>query len=353
MKNSRRILQIVPRPPGSRDGVGDYALRLADQLHSDQGIETVFAAAPLTRIIAADNASYAHIILHYVNYGYHKRGIPTRLPALVQQLKQGCEGKIVTIFHELYASAPPWRSAFWLQPWQKSIARRIAQLSDACIVSSETMRDLLRQLAPASNVSVHPVISTLGESILPVDQFVRRDPHRWAIFGGEHLLRRSLRSFSRRLPLIPEPFSPKELYVLGGSESSAVRHDLDEMHRVTCHYRPAIEAGAASEILSSCSFGWIDYFQQRNVPTDAILKSGSFASYCAHGVIPVLPHQGSRIAMRGEQMPGPYFVSANQSHLPSPAERAKISADICDWYRRNAGVEHLARGIAALLQTKS
>ena len=364
---SGRILQIVPRAPGLHDGVGDYALKLAEQLRSDHERETIFAAAAVTSdsrvqnfdvvaplAIAEHECAHCHdVILHYVNYGYHKRGLPTHLSSMVQRLKQTCGGRLVTIFHELYASAPPWRSAFWLQPAQKAIARAIARLSDACVVSSETMRDLLRRLSPTSEIAVHPVVSALGEPNLSIDQFVRRDPHRWVIFGGTHLLQRSLSTFRHRLSVIPESFFPHELYVLGGEENPTTHRDLGEIRGIACHYRPRIEASAASEILSSCSFGWIDYFRQHSVPTAAILKSGSFASYCAHGVIPILPHEGSVIALQGDQLPGPYFIETNRTHLPALPDRAKTSACIYEWYRRHASVEHLANGIAALLQIKS
>ena len=351
LKNSAPILQIVPRTPGGHDGVGDYAARLAEQLKADFGRETRFAVAPLESISQSQCAD-SDIILHYANYGYHTRGVPTQLPSILAQLKQRCRRKLLTIFHELYASAPPWRSAFWLQPWQKSIARSIARISDACLVSSETMRDTLQRLAPGRPISVHPVISTLGEPDFSPPQFVRRDSHRWAIFGGTHLLQRSLQSFRQRIAVIPDFFSARELFLLGGSDTNALRNELDQIRGVTCHYHPAIDASAASEILSSCSFAWIDYFRQRDVPTAVILKSGSFASYCAHGVIPILPHHGSPVALRGDQLPGPYFVEANRTHLPAFAERAKVSADIYEWYRRHASVELLAKAIAALLHVK-
>ena len=346
MLDSRRtILQIVPQLPGSHDGVGDYAARLADCLRIEYDKETIFVAPPLDSV----NQS-AHIILHYVNYGYHKRGLPLQLPSGLRRLRQTCGGKLLTVFHEIYASSPPWQSAFWLQPWQKSIARNIAHISDACVVSSEVMRDMLLELAPAVPVSVHPVISTLGEPTFSSDQFARRDPHRWVIFGGTHLLKRSLQSFRRRFALVPDAFSPRELFLLGGAENQSVRDEVDQIPGVECHYHPAIDAGVASEILSSCSFGWIDYFRQPNIPMAVILKSGSFASYCAHGVIPVLPQAGSEIAVNADRLPGPYCVGRDRTNLPAKSERAKVSHEIYNWYARRAASENLARGIIAVLR---
>lgn len=361
------ILQIVPRAPGLFDGVGDYAYRLAEQLRSDFELETTFAAAAscsvprirnfdvvsLHAMTERERPACRDIVLHYVNYGYHKRGVPFRLPALLQRLKKVCGGRLITILHELYASSPPWQSAFWLQPLQKSIARKIVRISDGCVVSSEVMRDMLLQLAPEASISIHPVVSTLGEPTFSLDQFVGRDPQRWAIFGGTHLVRRSLNSFRLRLKAIAGAFAPREVFVFGGSDDKTVRETLDQIDGIDFHYRPAIDATDASETLSSCSFGWIDYFHRPTIPSAVILKSGSFASYCAHGVIPVLPHIHSPIALRGDPLPGPYFVDANQTHLPAIADRAKISAGIYEWYRRNASVEGLAKTIASLLQIKS
>ena len=359
-------MQIVPRAPGSHEGVGDYALKLAERLRVDSGAETIFAVASPTsippagnfRVLALASISEAEwrkencsdIILHYVNYGYQNRGVPFRLPGILRGLRRGCDGKFVTIFHELYASGSLGQSAFWLQPLQKSIAGSIAQMSDACVVSSEAMREMLLGLAPAAAVSVHPVISTVGEPTLSADQIDRRDPRRWVIFGGTHLVARSLRSLRSKITAIPAPLSPRQLFVIGGTENEVVRSELDHLRGVDSQYLPAIEAGAASEILSSCAFGWIDYFRQDDVPTDAILKSASFSSCCAHGVIPVLPHGGSAIVLENDRLPGPYFVEAGRANLPSESEIGKTAAEIYQWYRRNASVERLAKGIAAALE---
>ena len=360
------ILQIVPHAPGSHEGVGDYALKLAERLSSSYETGTIFAAAepgasprignfevvaPLaTATVERACANCRGIVLHYVNYGYHKRGLPVRLPSLLRQLRETCGGQLITIFHELYASSAPWRSAFWLQRWQKSIARKIVRVSDGCVVSSEVMRDMLLQVAPGTAISVHPVISTLGEPAFSSNQFVRRDPHRWAIFGGSHLIKRSLNSFRRCMENVPDFFAPRELFILGGQDDDQVRREMNEMRGVDCHYHPAIEADVASRLLSSCSFGWIDYFHHPDVPAAVILKSGSFASFCAHAVIPVLPQPGSLIALEGDRLPGPYYVTRDRAELPAESERAKVSADIYDWYARHAAVEKLASGIAAGLK---
>lgn len=359
------ILQIVPHSPGAFDGVGDYALNLARTLSASHGIGTTFLAAEKSRTTSSDvypvivglnsascselARSHGHVILHYVNYGYQSRGIPFRLVPMVRELRHNCRGRFLTIFHELYASAPPWKSAFWLQPLQKRIARRIAQLSSACLVSSESMRRQLEKMTSGTQTSVYPVPSNFGEPDLSLGQFGQRDPHRWAICGGTALIEKSLKSFREIIDWIPEEISPQQLFVLGGSDSSAVRALL-RLPGIDTDYRPRLAPADASEILSTSSFVWLDYFHQPDVPGDVLLKSGAFAAACAHGAIPVLPHRYSVISVEADALPGPFFIEPSFSELPAADDRAKIAARFYDWYQRHASAKHLARGIARALE---
>ena len=340
------VLQIVPKTPGGHDGVGDYALNLAKTLLADYGLMTVFVAGKETSSI---KNGCDHVILHYVNYGYQKRGVPFRLLSILQKLRKDCRGRFLTIFHELYASGPPWGSAFWLRPFQIQIAREISRISDACVVSDEAMLKELRRLRPGVRASVLPVSSNFGEPSFTPDQFATRDPHRWVICGGTALVEQSVRSFRSIRSRIPEFFSPRELFVLGGSDNPATRSLLVDLTNVQVDYRPQIDAEEASQILSTCSFGWLDYFHQPNVPSDVILKSSAFGAMCAHGVIAVFPHAGSPISVEGDPLPGSWFINARASELPAEASRQKVAAQIYHWYHQHASSKHRARTIARAL----
>ncbi len=98
------LLQIVPRLPGTHDGVGDYALNLAQALARQFKIKTIFAVPhatakeagafsvrsfDLSAEAAAEIADDCEdVLLHYVNYGYHVRGVPRRLPGFLQTLRR-------------------------------------------------------------------------------------------------------------------------------------------------------------------------------------------------------------------------------------------------------------------------
>jgi hypothetical protein len=357
------ILQIVPRSPGSPDGIGDYALTVARKLLAAYGHKTIFAAhesafrtavgdfeiVPLASLATNGllRREHDHVILHFVNYGYQKRGVPFRLLPILRGLRTQCRGSWLTIFHELYASGPPWKSAFWLRPFQIQIAKSISRMSDACIVSSEASRGQLKQLTPNARISVHPVISNFGEPALSAEQIIHRDPHRWVICGGTALVERSLRSFRGILNQIPDFFSPRDLSVLGGNDNPATRSLLVDLGDIQPDYRPQISAAEASQILCTASFAWIDYFHRPDVPTAVALKSTAFAAACAHAVVPVFPHRGSAISLHGDRLPGPYFIDERQSELPQ--DRAAIASEIYAWYQRRASSEHLVRGIASAL----
>jgi hypothetical protein len=294
-------------------------------------------------------AEFDHVILHYVNYGYQARGIPFGLVRMVRELCHNCGGRFVTIFHELYASSPPWKSPFWLQPLQKRITRAVAQLSGVCIVSSESMLRQLGRLAPGAEIIVHPVLSNFGEPDLSPDQFGARDPHRWTICGGTALIENSLKSFRKIRNRIPEEIAPRQLFVFGGNDSATIRALLPHSE-IQTDYRPRITPADASGILSTSSFVWLDYFDRPGAPTDVLLKSTAFAAACAHGVVPVFPYRSSAISVRADPLPGPFFIEPRLSELPAAEDRAEIAARFYDWYQRHASSNRLAPGIARALE---
>ena len=354
------LLQIVPKVPGGLDGVGDYALVIARQLRDKFGCETVFASfktAPsvdgfevvnLDRLPDA-SAKFDRVLLHYVNYGFQKRGVPFRLLSILRALRSRHLGKFVTVFHELYASGAPWTSTFWLKPLQKTLAKSVANLSDACVVSSNHSRRELMRMVPHADIALHPVPSSVGEPAIPIAQITNRDPHRWVIFGGTGLVERSVRSFHQLIRRIPDSIAPRNLFVLGGADSPATRSLLSDL-KIESDYRPHIPAADVSENLKTCSFAFLDYFHRTDIETSVILKSSAFASACAHAVIPVLPHRGSTVAIDGDPLPGPFFIESDRAEIPGAEGRAKIASDIYDWYHRNAASEILVRRIAEMFQ---
>ena len=364
MTDFRQIIQIIPSASGSRDGVTDYAHTLARRLREGHRIDSTFVTAtPYAGQVLADGFSVlapwrdvlsklkvfdeAPIIFHYVNYGYDRRGVPLWLPRTLRQTK--ARRRLVTIFHELYAAGSFRQSAFWLRPLQMRIARLVAEISDVALVSSDFYRQQLHRLSPMTAIVSHPVFSNFGEPEFTPADMTTRDPHRWVICGGTQLLERSLASFAEMVHRINGPEAPRQLVVIGGTETPAISLALRKLGNIKVTYYPDLQASTASELLAGCTFGWIDYFVQTDIPFSAILKSGAFAALCAHGVIPVVPRIGEVVMIQGDSLPGFFFVDRSSQSLPSESQRSETAWAIYCWYRRNAASASLAQTIESAL----
>jgi hypothetical protein len=286
-----------------------------------------------------------------VNYGYQARGIPFSLRAFAQRLRGQLRGRWVTTFHELYASGPPWKSAFWLRPLQVRIARDIIDASTSCFVSNPPIERAIHAYDAGKKVYLAPVLSNFGEPEL--SGFDAISPRRWAICGGTALIARSLALFEQLHRLIPEPFAAEHLDVVGGREEISIKSTLDRLSRsrpgLSCHYHPEVSAEFASEILRQSSFGWIDYFGAGKMWPGMVLKSTAFAAFCAHGVVPVLSHREEPMAINGDALPGPNYITPEAINFPSPEQLREIQHNIYAWYHAHAHSRELARVYAEAL----
>src|SRR4051812_23039966 len=271
------VLQIVPQFPGTFDGVGDYALNLARALSAHHGISTTFVVAadaparardefPMISGLDPDAApalarDHQHVILHYANYGYQARGVPIRLRKFARHLRRDLPGRWVTTFHELYASGPPWKSAFWVRPFQVGIARDLMDLSDACVVSNLPIEKAIHAHDASRRVHLLPVMSNFGEPALnPMDP---RSPKRWVVCGGTALIARSLTALERFFGSIPDHFAPEHLDVVGGRANPAISASVKRLkqdRKLAVHHYPEVTVDLASEVLRQSAFGWLDYF---------------------------------------------------------------------------------------------
>jgi hypothetical protein len=137
------VTQIVPSLPPTISGVGDYALNLAQQLHQQFNLQSHFLVgdpswkkpskfqgfpvnslsdyfAPTLNSLRNTKFSTNTLLLHYVGYGYAKRGCPVWLVEGLRNWKANnpC-AYLVTMFHEIYASGSPWTSIFGSHPFKK------------------------------------------------------------------------------------------------------------------------------------------------------------------------------------------------------------------------------------------
>lgn len=278
---SRTLIQVVA--PGS-GGVRDYLECLRGQWKST-GIESHVIAMSesdarqqsladrLRRVVEAEGRPCS-LILHFSGYGFQKRGLCFWLSREIENSRRvlGHQMRLVTMFHELFASGPPWRSAFWLSSMQAWIARRIARASDALWTNTELHARWLRQQVAASvPIEVQPVFSTIGEPAV-VAAVSGRTP-RLVVFGAPSTRGRALQLLPRHASRLRSQGIIEVVEV--GSGAAYPWADPALPHR----FVGRLEAAELHDLLQDSAYGLIDY------PPKYLGKSTVFAAYAVHGCV--------------------------------------------------------------------
>ncbi len=304
------IIQIVPSLFPAVDGVGDYALILAHQLRQDFDIETHFIVGDpnwsgskevdgfnISQITKHTNVALislldeigkdaSSVVLQYVGCGYARRGCPLWLVSGLERYKAAYPNKkLVTMFHETYGSGPPyygadppWISAFWLSPLQKSIASRLVLLSNHCVTSRENFRDQLHHVSHRKKlpISVAPVFSNVGEaqSLYPL-----KDRHPiLVVFGSRNSRARVYEQFPDALQAACRMLDIEKIYDIGLPIEMGIT-EFDNIPVVSVGEKTASEIG---KILLSSRAGILNYHPEY------LAKSGVYAAYSAYGIIPIV-----------------------------------------------------------------
>lgn len=340
------IVQIVPRLAPAVDGVGDHAANLARQLFRDFGIETHFVVGDpawkgaskletfaVTQVSERSTDALSKcldeksnvILLHYVGYGYEKRGCPHWLVEALErwQHEDKCR-RLVTMFHEVYASGPLWSSSFWLSTTQKKLAARLARISSHIVTNREGYAEILRHfLKRDQQISVSPVFSNVGEpGSAPLRLSLRR--RRLAVFGNcgnrERVFRKSVRSLSE----ICRAFEIEEIVDIG----SRVNHGVSRIDGVPVTSTGIQPAEAVSALLSDSVVGFFSH------SPDYLGKSGVFAAYSSHRTLPIGASSNGQAA--DGLVGGEHFWSANSRNGNWDLEAGqKVADNAYRWYQEH------------------
>ena len=346
------LLQIVPHLPPTISGVGDYALWLAEELRRAHDLHTRFvignpdwngppelngfpvfkiaarSATALAELLAQSARPVVPLLLHYVGYGYQKRGCPFWLvraleawhhPSSVSYLPSSTIPRLVTMFHELYASGPIWASSFWTSPFQRGLAARVARISDRCWTNRRLSADELGRLAPAhlGRVEVFPVFSNFGEP--KNSPPLRQRPAQAVMFGT---FGRAVRSPALGLAAVRRAcrhLGIERLIVVGGGEIQ-MNGDGVAIEKIG-----SVSAEQATRILACSRVGLLDYF-------DGYLgKSSIFAAYCSHGLAPVLlaPNESQPDGVEADRH---FLVAQFLGQEVRVAEQQRIADAALAWY---------------------
>jgi len=352
----RKLIQLVTGLPPQVDGVGDYALTLARALRDDQEVESLFVVAnprwsgpniiegfrvvmlperskkglhfALDRITDESGAPRdTPLLLHCSLYGFATRALALWLVAGVERWRRERPRSIlITMFHELDAWGSIWTSAFWLNPIHCWILRRLARQSNVHFVSNARYARSLAQIAGIreENIERMPVLSTVGEPPRDWPQNLGSRDRQLVIFGRQ----------ASRDAIFFEQTSLLErtCKVLGITRIVEIGpgRTLRTLPFIQVETLGVLEAPWVSAVLRNSLFGFV------SLEPDRLGKSSVFASFCAHGVCPIVSGVGT-----GEEdglVEGVHYLLADQ-FAPCADDRLEaIASSAFRWYQ-----EHPAR----------
>ncbi|HJQ70382.1 MAG TPA: glycosyltransferase family 1 protein [Blastocatellia bacterium] len=361
--NAPRILAIIPRVPPVTDGIGDYGLALASALRRLSGIETEFVVGDpawdgpaevkgfavrrvtsrseremLALLRRADGSDPSTLLLHYEGYGYANRGCPVWLvDALARWKNATARRRLVTIFHELYATGPLWTSSFWLSPLQRRLARRLVRLSDQRLTSLGLYAGIVQKLGngiKAEALSL-PVFSSIGEpaATSPLCERSRR----LVVFGTRGRRIEVYRRSAAELNRICRQLGITEIIDIGRPIDFDIASVIDTPV-VTCGELAGAEV---SRWMLDSMAGVIDY------PARFLGKSTIFAAYCAHGIIPIVASADAPLPAEGLEAGRHYWLTDESEALDIDSGQL-IADNALAWYQAHNLSIH-AENLAACL----
>jgi hypothetical protein len=348
----RIVVQIVPQLPPALGGVAGYALALARSLRDHAEVTTRFLvtdpawraeewsetgltarrlesqdARSLRRTLAelTDDGG-SPVLLHYANYAYERRGCPFWLAGGAGGManwKSAARNRLLTFFHEVYATGSPRRSSFWLAPVQRHLAARLVRLSDRSATSLLLYAGLLEELVPGSGPTVLPVLSPLGEPVDPPPLTERR--RHLVVFGGPGARRNAYGPCGSALAAACRSLEIEEVLDVGAPLSA---NELPgEIGGVPLRPVGPLPDQAASDLLCASFAGFVAY------PPQFLAKSTIFAACCSHGLLPV-----------GTREPGASFPDGEIFWTPgdpgSPEELQAMATAARAWYLRHSALRH-------------
>jgi hypothetical protein len=362
------LIQIVPALPPATNGVGDYALAVAGAMRRELGLETRFVVGNpawqgpeevdgfSVRKVAARSAEgleetlleaarggESRVLLQLSGYGFSGRGCPWWLMHGLRRWRaKQTNGRLVTMFHELYATAPPWKTTFWVSPAQRMVVQGIARSSDVAVTNIERYRNRLERFDPSKRGSVEAlaVPSNVGEPLEPGELVTRA--RSMVVFGQPGSRKRSYATQLAALQRACEMLGISEIHDLGESFDGIP----ERVGSVPVKRHGVMEACQLSALLSSSMAGFVDY------PPEYLGKSGVFAAYCAHRLLAVLavPAEGGRAAADGIECGLHYYGAGRRESAGIAPEKRQAIADAgWKWYRGHSLKSH-ARTFAGALR---
>ncbi|HEV8071809.1 MAG TPA: hypothetical protein VGP76_29105 [Planctomycetaceae bacterium] len=353
------IIHLVPQLPPANCGVGDYATLVGHKLselrpethcgyvacghrEAEQPVRSPgwrdatgrCDAVHLWRAIARvaeeltdGRTDCVSLAVHYSGYGFAANGAPRWLAeALNRRPPQFSAARIVTVFHELYATGWPWRKAFWMSAQQRNVTIRLARLSDALVTNRDQSARWLEEISssPKGSVPSLPVPSNIGERCNSFPWELRA-PHAVA-FGGAQFKESFLAGRrAKTTAALCRKLDIDKLFSIGPRTTVAeATFRSSGIQVIQTGYLAAHEASAHFE---AARIALVDYYP------GYFAKSGILAAAMAHGTPPIFPRAvGATDGLRfGDQLWDIHSAIA-ENRKEISARLSSISRSARAWY---------------------
>lgn len=341
---TEKIVQIVPRLPPYTDGVGDYSLKLAEQLLKQDKIKTHFLVCrpdiypeknikgfPMTILPSLTTEAFLsvfpsdakNVILQYSNYPYlqGKLDLPFWLPRALDQLISQNDLKLLVMFHEL--PVLKWKKLRLFNPLQCQISKYLANIAHYIVTNNSQFQQILQNWSQKT-VECTPNFSTIGESQNLISLEARKN--QMVIFGTTS----RYRIYQNALPKLLKTckiLGIQTICDIGKSLNLKQKYNFSDLNLVEMGFQ---SSEVVKEVLLNSKYGCLDY---SHFPKN-LAKSTVFAAFSAHRLVPFLT-ENNYSQLDGLQVNQHYLVLDDQfPHLEDHKLEA-IANNSYQWYNKH------------------
>lgn len=298
------------------------------------------------------------MLLHYVGYGYQHRGVPVWLAEGLMNwraagARKGVAPKLVTNFHEIWSFHPlPWKSAFYLSPVQRSLVRKIANLSDEAVTST---LNYARRIGASTDraIGVVPVASNLPAALVPRRAVSQGGPYRVLVFGQTWTRLPTVQKHSRFLMGLQAAGMLEEIVVVGKDSAGGSSPSADVAHL------SAILPATRIKVM-----GQLGAEEAANVfhQADLLLGGHLARDICKSGALMAAFSLGCPVVLSDDAESAPFeigrhFLSCNGGangtdeflRLAKAGGLGRVAAEAFLWYSQNSGWDKLGKCYASCL----
>ncbi len=268
------LLIITPELAPGAGGVGDYSLRLLENLPDRKNIKLLVPPGDLKEL----SPSVRKVLVQYSAYGFDPLGYPRHLIRALIHWKKRSHGRLLIMFHEIWTFWPMTNKNCFVQMLHRRAIKRLLSHADVVFTSTPSQADHLRALSASAPVHVLPVGSNISRK-----SGVDLPRHAgWAIIFGRQSARvRSLKKMRASLNALATAEQLTRIITVGAnSDSQAHNEERDLLADLSLadgfEQRGPQSEATISEMLSTASFG---IFGQDELSYG---KSGTFMAYAAH-----------------------------------------------------------------------